>query len=242
MLTRRQTLIAVCLLGTLLARPGFAAAADDGKTMQRTVTITSTGLITAKPDQVAITVGVNGNAKTAKAALSANSTAMQLVISGLKSSGIEDRDIQTSNFSLQPSYVFSQDGKPPKLSGYDVANTVSIRLRTVGKLGEILDKVVGDGSNQVGGIQFIVSKSDELRDEARKAAVANATRIAKTYAAAAGVELGQVVSIGEPVVATEIMNNSPRTMARQADKGAAPPIESGEEVLSATVTVVWSIK
>ncbi len=232
----------VLLLSLAMLLPiRVARAADEAKLMSRSITISSTGSVAAKPDQVAITVGVTSTAKTAKAALAANSSAMQAVVTSLKAGGVEDRDIQTANFSLQPNYEYTQDGKPPRLTGYQVSNTVDIRLRTIGKLGEVLDKVVGEGSNQISGIQFIVSKADELRDTARKTAVANATRIAKTYAAAAGVELGPVLSISEPGG----RQDGPvfeRTMVAKAQAGAAPPIEAGETMLEAAVTMVWALK
>ncbi len=230
-----------CFAAALLPPAGFAVAADEAKPMSPTISITSSGTAAAKPDQAAITVGVTNTAQTAKAALAANAASMQPVVTALKASGIEPRDIQTSNFNLQPAYEYFQDGKPPKLTGYQVSNTVSIRLRKIEKLGEILDKVVGEGSNQISGVQFIVSKADELRDDARKAAVANATRIAKTYAAAAGVQLGAVISISEPTANSDSPMRG-REMMDQAKAASSTPIEAGEEMLQATVTIVWVLK
>ena len=100
---------------------------------------------------------------------------------------------------------------------------------------------MGEGSNQISGVQFIVSKADELRDDARKAAVANATRIAKTYAAAAGVQLGAVISISEPTANSDSPTRG-REMMDQAKAASATPIEAGEEMLQATVTMVWALK
>ncbi len=231
---------AIAFAGALLLPAAFAFAADEARPMTPTVSITSSGTVTAKPDQVEITVGVSSSAKTAKAALAANTASMQPVVTALKAAGIEPRDIQTSNFNLQPTYEYFQDNKPPKLTGYQVSNTVDIRLRKVEKLGEILDKVVGEGSNQISGIQFIVSKADELRDDARKAAVANATRIAKTYAAAAGVQLGNVISISEPTAGVEQPRG--RVMMDAAKVASPTPIEAGEETLAATVTMIWALK
>ncbi len=236
----KRTLTSLCLAAALLTPTGIARAADETKLMTPSLTITSTGTVTAKPDQVAITVGVTSSAKTAKAALAANTASMQPVVTALKAAGIEARDIQTSNFNLQPTYEEFQNGKPPRLSGYQVSNTVDIRLRKVERLGDILDKVVGEGSNQINGIQFIVSKADELRDDARKAAVTNATRIAKTYAQAAGVELGRVLSISEP--AGGDVPRQGRVMMAEDRAPKAAPIEAGEETLAATVTMTWALK
>ena len=227
--------------GLLFLSPTVAGAADESRAAPRTIAISATGTVTAQPDQVAISIGVSSSGKTAKAALAANSGAMRPVIAALKAAGIEDRDVQTSNFSIQPTYEYSQDGKPPKFTGYQAANTVNVRLRTISKLSDILDIVVGEGSNQIGGIQFVVSKADELRDDARKAAVADATRMAKAYAAAAGVELGPVQSIAEASGAPEPRPGRVLMQAR-ANDSAAPPIEAGEETLTVQVTMVWEIK
>ncbi len=235
-----RTVAAVCLAAALMLPAVSAFAADESKPMNPTISITSSGTVTAKPDQVAITIGVTSRAKTAKAALAANTAAMQPVVTALKASGIEPRDIQTSNFNLAPTYEYLQNGKPPRLTGYEVSNTVEIRLRKVEKLGEILDQVVGEGSNQISGIQFIVSKADELRDEARKSAVANATRIARTYAEAAGVKLGTIISIAEPM--GEAPQPRGRVMMQKSSAEAAAPIEAGEETIAATVTMIWALQ
>jgi uncharacterized protein len=241
MLDMYRPLFAVCCAAAVFLASPQAQAADETKPMNPTISITSTGTVTAKPDQVAITVGVSSTAKTAKAALAANTASMQPVIAALKAAGIEPRDIQTSNFNLQPAYQYFQDGKPPKLTGYQVSNTVDIRLRNIEKLGEILDKVVGEGSNQIAGIQFIVSKADQLRDDARKAAVANATRIAKTYAEAAGVQLGRVLTISEPFADSGVQGRN-TMMVQKTSAESAAPIEAGEQTLAAVVTMVWALK
>jgi len=112
-------------------------------------------------------------------------------------------------------------------------------VRQIEKLGEILDMVVGEGSNQVSGVRFSVSNAEVLKDQARKAAVANATRMAKTYAEAAGVALGEVQSIIEGVAPSP----SPRPVLAQAARGAGPaPIEPGDQLLESQVTMVWAIK
>lgn len=236
-----KSLAAALLLAAPLLMPAPAIAADEVKAMLRTLAVSATGTSTATPDQVSISTGVTSNAKTAKAALAANSAAMNKVVATMKATGVEERDIQTSNFSLQPVYDYSQNGKPPKLTGYQVSNTVTIRLRNIARLGDVLDQAVGDGSNQIGGIQFIVSKADQLRDAARKDAVANATRIAKTYAAAAGVTLGDVLQINEGAVVAPPNPMIMRQAKAQAES-AAPPIEAGEETLTVNVSMVFALK
>ena len=227
-------------LGTYSGHQTQAMAADDQTPPHRTITLSATGSATASPDIVTITTGVLSDAETAKDALAANTAAMTKVIDALKAAGLEDRDIQTSDFSVQPRYEYYQDGKPPKLTGYQVSNSVSIRVRDVKKLGAILDTVVQVGSNQIAGIQFEVSKAEELKDTARKEAIANATRMAKVYAEASGTRLGQVLQIVEGVA-----QEYPRPMlarAAAAADGAPVPIQAGEQRLDVQVTVTWALE
>ena len=226
--------VAAALLVPTLARAETMPAPKD-----RLISITASGSVSARPDEASVSIGVSSSARTAKAALDANSALMRPVIDSLKRAGLEDKDIATSEFNLQPAYAYTNDGKPPKLTGYQVSNTVTARVRQIEKLGEILDMVVGEGSNQVSGVRFSVSNAEVLKDQARKAAVANATRMAKTYAEAAGVALGEVQSIIEGVAPSP----SPRPVLAQAARGAGPaPIEPGDQLLESQVTMVWAIK
>ena len=237
---RLLSTIAVLLVAGGLFAPTFAKAQAMPTPKERLITITASGTVNAQPDQASVSIGVVSTARTAKAALAANSASMRPVIDALKGAGIEDKDIATSNFNLQPAYDYTNDGKPPKLTGYQVTNTVSARVRDIAKLGGILDLAVGEGSNQISGVSFVVSKAEELKDEARKDAVANATRMAKAYAQAAGVGLGEVQMITDAVQTPEY-----RPMMQQAARAkvAGPaPIEPGEQTLEAQVTMVWAIK
>ena len=163
---------------------------------------------------------------------------MKKLIAGLKSAGIDAKDIQTSNFSVQPRYTNPREGQVAVINGYQVQNQVSVRARDLSRLGEVLDSLVSLGANQMRGLSFEVSKAETLRDEARKAAIANAKRRADLYAAAAGAEVGQVISIAEDVVQA---GPHPVAFARAA-AAEQVPIERGTETLEARVTVTWALK
>ena len=160
----------------------------------------------------------------------------------LKTAGIAAKDIQTSNFTVQPRYQYNNNGKPPLLDGYDVSNTVTVTVRKLDSLGNVLDKAVSAGSNQINGIQFQVSKPETAEDEARKLAVEDAHRKAMIYAKAGNVALGDIASISEgggfepPVPML-------RAKAMSADgSSSAPPIAGGEQALGIDVNIVWVIK
>ena len=225
-------LLAAAVLLVTFASPLRA----EERPMHRLITVSASGYADAEPDRATISAGVAAEAETAAAALSANTELMQKVIAGLKESGIDAKDIQTRNFNVEPRYTNPRDGTPT-IDGYRVSNQVTLVVRDLKALGGLLDKLVSLGANQVNGLAFEVSKAETLKDEARKEAVANARRRAELLAAAAGADLGEVVTITE-----EMRYGGPRPMAMRAARADAVPIEAGTETLEARVTVTWALK
>ncbi|WP_072391805.1 SIMPL domain-containing protein [Hyphomicrobium sp. CS1GBMeth3] len=230
---RPTTFLAAASLLLLLTTPPRA----EDKPMDRLITVSASGYAYAEPDQARVSAGVTAEADTAEAALAANTELMQKVVGGLKETGVDAKDIQTSNFNVEPRYTNPRDGTAPSISGYRVSNQVAVLVRDLKSLGGLLDKLVSLGANQVYGLAFEVSKQETLKDEARKDAVANARRRAELLAAAAGSEVDEVVTIAE-----ETGYGGPRPMAMRAAKAEAVPVEAGTETLEARVTVTWKLK
>lgn len=205
----------------------------------RTVSVSATGTVTAEPDQAAISTGVVAEGETARAALSANTSIMSKLIEGLKAAGIEPKDIKTVSFNVQPRYQNDKDGRPATITGYQVINQVRIVVRDLDKLGRVLDTAVTLGANQMGGIEFQVSTAETLKDEARKTAMANALRRAKLFAASAGAEVGEVISIAEDMAAPV---GRPMMAARAAMSAESVPIERGSQALEVRVNVTWGLR
>jgi uncharacterized protein YggE len=214
-----------------------AAADDDDIAARRSITVSATGTVAVEPDQAQISSGVTTQAATAKEALAANSAAMQKVIAGLKQAGIDAKDIQTSSLHVNPRYTRPKEGETPQIDGYTVTNQIAITARDLDNLGEVLDKLVSLGANEMGGLTFRVSQAETLRDDARKDAVANAKRRAELYATAAGVQLGEVLRIDEG----RESGPPPMPMARTM-KMSAVPIERGTETLSVSVRITWALQ
>lgn len=227
------------LLAMAAAFLTFGSAQAGETSMQRTVTVSASATVSAKPDMARILSGVQTEAVSAQSATSENTKVMANLVDGLKALGVEAKDIQTSNFSVQPRYQHNRDGRPPRIDGYQVSNEVSILIRDLKSVGDILDKMIGLGANQMRGLSFEVSEAETLRDGARTQAIANARRRAELYAKAAGAEVGEVVEIREGSGGYE----GPRpVMAARREMSAAVPIEAGEQELSASVTVTWALK
>ena len=161
------------------------------------VIVNGEGSVSVQPDYAQIRAGVTTKAKTVKEATEANTKLMGAVTAALRDSGIEQKDIQTSHFSVQPVYASPQPNTEPKLSGFSVSNQLSVTIRQIATVGTILDRVITAGATDVGGVEFLHSDLSRALDQAREAAVADARRKAELYARAAGLELGRVVWVTE---------------------------------------------
>ena len=229
---RRSTLL---LLALLLLAP-LTAPAHAQMVPPAAISVTGEATVSVPPDQAQIDGGVTSDAKTAREASDANNAAMGKVLLALKGAGIDEKDFQTSRLSLQPQYAPNRAGPTP-IVGYRASNRVTVRLRDVTKLASMIDVLVGAGANDIGGINFTVSQASKLLDDARTHAIADARRKAEIYAKAAGVTLGEPLSISEEGPSAPVFRGK---MA--APMAAATPIAQGEETLSVSVNVSWAIK
>ncbi len=231
----RLFLLTLLVLAMALTQVSPARADEPDK---RTLTLAATGRIETIPDKVEISTGVRSEAKTAREALDRNSEAMVKIVAGLKSEGIEPKHIQTTNFSIQPVYDRSKDDRDPFIVGYRVVNAVQISLRDTKRLGDILDKMVTLGANQIGSIRFGVSEPEAAKDAARKQAMEAAIANAKLYADAASVTLGPVLTIAE-----EQSVYQPRAMrsAARMESAQAVPIEAGSASVEVRIRVTWEL-
>jgi uncharacterized protein YggE len=234
-------LLAFSILGfaSLLLGPAPATADDQDDTPKRFISLSGTGAIKTTPDKVDISTGVTSQAPTAKEALAKNTAAMANVIDTLKSQGLDPKDIQTTNFSVQPLYEERKEGRSPAIIGYQVTNSVRITVRDIGRLGAILDEVVSLGANDVGSIEFGVAEPEAMKDEARKLAVANAIANAKIYADTAGVKLGKVLTISEEEGGYVARYAAPAPMEMSAK---AVPIEAGTTTVETRVRVTFELE
>ncbi len=219
---------------TLLAAPALAES-----DFPPAISVTGEASISVPPDRAEIDAGVTTDAKTAREASDANNVAMGKVIAALKGSGIDEKDMQTSRISLQPRYGPNRD-TPAPIIGYRASNRVTIRLKDVAKVANVIDTLVAAGANDIGNVNFMVSNASKLLDDAREKAVADARRKAEIYARAAGVALGAPLSVSEGGASGPVFRGK---MAMPAAMAAAPtPIAQGEETLSVSVGVTWAIK
>ena len=231
--------VAALIAATLSVQP--AASVPPVASPSRTISVTGLGEAKAKPDMAVINSGVVTEAPTARDALAKNNAAMSSVIETLKKAGIAEQDIQTSNFTVSPQYPPYQPNqtKAPRISGYQVSNQVTVRVKNLAKLGAILDALVQVGANQINGITFDIDQPKSLQNEARKLAVADAKAKAELYAAAAHVSLGRILQISEAI---DIVGPQPAYAMDKMAAQSAVPIAAGQQTLSANISIVYEIQ
>lgn len=204
---------------------------------QRTISVTASASVSAVPDIASLAARVICESETAADALARNNAAMNAVVDGLGNLGIASRDVQTASFQVEPRYAAkSPPGAAAQIAGYRVVNQLGIVVRQIDRLGDILDQLVRLGVNQMDSLSFEVSTSDKLMDEARAKAMSTALARARLLAAAAGAEVGQVVSIAEGGSARQ---GGPALRAAMME---SVPIERGSASIDAQVSVTWALK
>lgn len=223
---RLVTCAALCLLA---AAPAWAEAK---------MTVSGIGEVSAAPDMATISLGVTTEGQEAAEAMRRNSEAMTAVLAAVAAAGVAARDVQTASLSLSPRWEPPRPNEAePRVSGFVATNIVTVRVRDLDALGGVLDAVLGEGANTLNGLTFGVADDTALKDAARRAAVADATRKARVLAEAAAVTLGPVTEIVEGGGFGGPFPSARMDMAM----AEAVPVAPGELSLQATVTMTWTI-
>jgi len=240
----KKVLVAVLLLG-VAALPSAALAQQS--TINQSIAgtrldISATGEVTRVPDLAIISAGVQSRSTTASGALQDAADRMQRVIAALKRAGVADRDIQTSNVSLNPEYRYPQN-EAPQLVGYTASNSVSVRFRDIRNSGMILDALVAQGANQINGPNLTIDKPEEALDEARGKAVATGRARAELYARSLGLRVVRVVSVSESGGDFGPPRPIPPMAPMMARVQAADTkIEPGEQRLQVTLAMTFELQ
>lgn len=229
--------------------PSAPPPAADRPAEARRLAVTGEGQAFRAPDLALVQLTVTRQGETAQKALADNNAAMAAVQGALPEFGLEGRDIQTSGFSISPQYRYDtrSDGtqSPPTLVGYEVRNTLSLRVRAVDRLGEILDRAVSLGVNDGGSIEFVAEDPSALQNDARRQAVERARASAEAMASAAGLRLGALLTIEDGAAPFEPPRPlaDMRMMAMPAPAAASKvPVAAGETMASATVRLVFALE
>jgi uncharacterized protein YggE len=234
------SLSVLMLLTLIVSACGTAYAQETSPESIRTINVTGTGEVLLTPDIAYVSIGVRSEGEDAAVAVTENNSKSDEVVQALIDSGVDQNDIQTSNFNIYPQQQYDERGNI-QATTYIVENTVRVVVRDLETIGELLNAAVEAGANSIYGVQFDVADDESARSEARQAAVADAQMQAEELAEAAGIGLGRVQSIstygGQPIPLYEGKGGAGPVMLE-----AEVPISPGQLMLTVDVNVVYEIR
>lgn len=231
---KRNQIVVSALLLTLSAGMAWASEAIQ----QRQISVVGEASIQVPPSLAFITLGVSDEANEATSAMTGVSKSMVDIIDQLHRTGIDPEDLQTQQISVSPNWSQAASygsGKQRKITSFTARNTVQLRVRDLGRLGEVLDQALQAGANEFRGLSFGVVDPGAVQDQIRGLAVKEAIRNAEQLAEAAGLQLGRVLSI------TDHNTGGARPMAMEMARSSAVPVAIGELSFSHNVSVVFGI-
>lgn len=236
----KKFVISVFLALTVAACGTQVPLNSEGANPQPSLTVTGSGQVLVVPDIAYINVGVRSEGPSVSEAISVNNGQAQAIKDALVAAGVAEEDIQTANFNVYQSSNYDFQGQPTN-TFYVVENTVNVTVRQIGNLGGILDTVARSGANNIYGVNFDVADKSAAQTSARNLAVQAAQKQAGELAQAAGVTLGDIISINASYTTTTPfygygMGGGGAAMAESV------PIASGQLPVNAQVTMTFMIK
>ncbi len=220
--------LAPVLLAQDSARPHFVRASGEA-------------VISTKPDRAEVTIGVTSTAPSAAAASAHNAAESTQVLNSIRQALGSGGDVKTSGYSLAPQYEYS-NGHPPRLTGYQASNTVTVTVDQLPLLGKVIDAATQTGATNVNGVSFTLKDPSAVRQKALSAAAVKARSNADALANALGVTVVGLLE-AEPTETPSIRPLA-KTFALRAmtPEQVSTPVESGDVDVSATVTVTLQVR
>lgn len=211
----------------------------------QTITVIGQGSVRIKPDVARVSIGVETSAETVGEAVAENESNMESILAALKGLGIEEKDIQTMNYSIQldrypESLPRTESGSGEPQPVYRVSNMVNVTIRDLDKVGDVLDAVIEAGANNIWGVSFSLDDPKTAQIDARADAIADAQARAEALAELSGVQLGPVMSV------SEVLGSGPYPMpvayAVESAAAGGGSISPGELEVSYQVQVAFFIE
>jgi uncharacterized protein len=235
MRTKPLLLVPVLILALVLSACGTLASAQP-----RTLSVSGDGTIYLTPDIANIYIGVHTEDPVIATAVGNNNAQTQALVDALKNAGVAEKDIQTSNFSVYSTMSYDKMTGQTTGSTYAVDNTVYITVRDLSKLGTLLNTAVATGANNINSISFDVADKTAAMAQARQKAMEKARSLATELAQTAGVKLSEIQNISysdtSPIMYYGMGGGG------SAAPNASVPIQPGQTQISATVSVIYTIK
>lgn len=210
-------------------------------TTQKSTTfdVSGEGKVYAVPDIASVTVGIQASGATVKVIQDQINSTINKVSEAVKQLGVDPKDIQTTNYNINPNYDYSAGGQ--RITGYIASTNLSIKVKQIDKINDVIDAATKNGANQVRGISLDIDDKTKLENEAREKAVADAKEKAENAAKVAGFKLGRIINYSEN------FGGFPRPIPMGAVsmevkvQGTPTQIEPGSSEITGTVTLSYEI-
>ena len=225
----------------LVAAGVLAGCGDDSSPGDepRKVTVIGTGEVTGVPDTVTASVGIEAEGADVSTALNEANTKITAVTDAVVKAGVKKEDVQTQQVSLSPRYTRPGPGQTSGIGGYTATNTLTIKVRDIGAASDALTAAVNAGGDntRINSVGLSIDDDAALLKQARTRAFTDARTRAEQYASLSKDTLGPVLSIDE-----QVSGAAPKTYSRESAVDAAVPISPGQQTLTFTVTVSFTLK
>lgn len=223
---------------------GPAARFADSLTPARVFSVNAEGKVVVEPDIAKVSFSVVSRGSDPEAIAELNNKKMNEAVNYIKSQGIDPKDVKTTQYNLSPVYVYDEKNGRNYISGYELTQTVLVKVRDLSKVGKILGALPGFGINQIGQISFEVDEPEKYLTEARNKAFEKAKEKARQMVKENGVDLGKIINFSEyrggpvPIPYYETLGRG----GGEAVKATAPSIEPGTQEVTVNVSVTYEIK
>lgn len=235
-------LYAIVLLGTMirnnLQEYNFIGKAD---TQERTITLQAEGKVTATPDIAVTTMGMTADGETVAEAQEKNTKVMNTLIERLKDLGVDEKDLQTTNYNIYPQYNYTED-EGRILIGYQVSQSVTVKIRDLSNANQVLALAGEVGANSVSGLSFTIDDNDVYKDQARDKALKKISEKAQALSKSLGVKFASIISYNEYENGGIVPFALYESKSFGIGGGASPTIETGSTDVVMNVSVVFEIQ
>lgn len=253
-----RALLVLTLIGVVISLAAYAKLtfreAKYGEYGTASISVRGEGEVLAKPDIGTFSFSVRAEGNDASEAQNSSAESVNAIMSYLEESGLEERDIKTSNYNLNPRYRYEERICPagsycpptnPVIDGYEVTQTVTVKVRELGEAGNLISGVGERGATNISGLSFTIDDESTLKDEARAKAIADAKERAEELADDLGVSIIRITGYYEEEGYAPYAYGGDAIMARSEsaqDSSAAPDLPTGENTITSNVNVTFEIR
>jgi len=252
-----QVLMTLALVGVIAALSAYAyltfKQTEGVYTGATSITVIGEGKALAKPDIGVFSFSVLAEGKDAAEAQTKSAESINAVLASLKEAGVEDKDVKTENYYLNPKYSYENTICPmysycppsdPELIGYEVSQTVTVKVRALDKAGDLISKAGEKGATNISSLQFTIDDESAIKSEAREKAIADAKEKAKVLADQLGVKIVRMTSYWEQEGSYYPMMERAYggDMYSMDSKAVSPEMPIGENEITASVNISYEVR